>query len=555
MENQNHAHAASEKLTSGSHDTAWINTVEPLAYSKLMENLDPDVVVIGGGIAGVTTAYCLSRSGKKVVILEDGFIGSGETGRTTAHLVTALDDRYYELEHTFGEKKASLIAESHREAIDFIEHTSRTEQIPCDFKRVDGYLFLHPSDKEESITKELEAATKAGLQVEEVNFMPGMPEHEGRCLRFLNQAQFHPLKYLKGLCEAIRKNGGAIYTNTHAKEIDHTGVLTDEGFRINAKHIVVATNTPVNNLVVMHLKQYAYRTYVIAAKIKKGSLPECLWWDTGDFTANENIPPYHYVRTQNLDDDHDLLIIGGEDHATGLADIDSRPEEERYAALENWAKQNFKSGEILYRWSGQVMEPMDGLAYMGRNPMDQNNVYIITGDSGNGMTHATIGALLIDDLINNRENKFEDLYDPSRFKAISAGSVFFKEFVGGFRNYMKAKKKDAKDNELDTLRVNEGKIIELSGKKYGVFCDENNELHFVGTECTHLKCTVRWNNDEKSWDCPCHGSRFSYEGKVLNGPANTGLPYHRETRTTNTSEKADGTVFGTVTNDTKNQKP
>lgn len=539
MENQDHVRPSAEKITSGTHDTPWINTVAPLAFRKLEENTDTDVVIVGGGMAGVSIAYALCKSGKKVVLVEDGFIGSGETGRTTAHLVTALDDRYYELERMFGEKKTALIAESHRSAIDFIENAIRSEKIECDFKRVEGYLFLHPSDKKESLVKELEAARKAGLKVEEASSVPGISNYEGACLKFENQAQFHPLKYLKGLCDFIQSNGGTIYTNTRAKEIDHTGILSENGFKVNAKHVVVATNTPVNNRVVMHLKQYAYRTYVIGSKIKKGSLPGCLWWDTGDFNANENIPPYHYVRTQALDEDHDLLIIGGEDHATGLADIESKPEEERYAALEAWAKKYFKLGEIIYKWSGQVMEPMDGLAFIGRNPLDKNNVYIVTGDSGNGMTHATIAATLIDDLINERENKFENLYNPSRLKLLKAGNVFLKEFVGGFKNYYKAKKKDGKDNDLETLHENEGKIIELEGKKYGVFCDEENELHFVGAECTHLQCMVRWNNDEKSWDCPCHGSRFSYEGKVLNGPANIDLPYHTETRT-----NADGTVFG-----------
>ncbi|MBA3682872.1 MAG: FAD-dependent oxidoreductase, partial [Bacteroidetes bacterium] len=220
---------------------------------------------------------------------------------------------------------------------------------------------------------------------------------------------------------------------------------------------------------------------------------------------------------------------------TGLADIEGRSEEERYTELEAWAREHFGIEEIHYRWSGQVMEPMDGLAFIGRNPFDKNNVYIVTGDSGNGMTHCTIAAMLIDDLINERENKFEDLYDPSRFKLFSgAGKTFFKEFVGGFTNYFKVKKKDSiKENELESINKNEGKVIEIEGKKYGVFCDETNELHFVSADCTHLKCTVRWNNDEKSWDCPCHGSRFTHEGKILNGPAITDLAYHKEVKPVN----------------------
>ncbi|MES2513530.1 MAG: FAD-dependent oxidoreductase [Bacteroidota bacterium] len=505
MREETHVHPNTEKITAGAHSTLWIESVKSIAFQKLETNTETDVVIVGGGIAGISIAYCLIKSGKKVIVVEDGFIGSGETGRTTAHLVTALDDRYYELQRMFGKEKTTLIAESHRSAIDFIERTVKNENIDCDFQRVNGYLFLHSSDDVESIDKELTAAKEAGLDVTKLANVPGMEDHPGPCLRFSNQAQFHPLKYMKVLCDVIQSNGGIIYTNTHAKLIDSTGVATDNGFKINAKHVVIATNTPVNNKVVMHLKQYPYRTYVIGAKIKKDSLPMSLWWDTGDFTVNSDIPPYHYVRTQKLDDTHDLLIIGGEDHPTGMADLEKKSEEERYGLLETWVNEHFDIGEIVYRWSGQVMEPMDGVAFIGRNPFDKDNVYIVTGDSGNGMTHSTIAALLIDDMINGRDNKFEKLYDPSRFNLLHAGKVFFKEFIGGFTNYYKIQRKNSKDNDLQCIQRNEGKTIEIDGKKFGVFCDEYDQLHFVGSECTHLKCGLIWNNDEKSWDCPCHG--------------------------------------------------
>lgn len=528
MEQETYAHAGTEKITAGAHESFWTSSTYPLAYTKLSQNIKTDVVIVGGGIAGISIGYALTLSGKRVAIIEDGFIGSGETGRTTAHLASALDDRYYDLERMFGEEKTKLIAESHKSAIDFIEKTINRENIKCDFERVDGYLFLHPTDDIESLKKEYDAATKAGLVVEQLDDVPGIKNNHGPCLRFPNQGQFHPVKYMEALCESIRFNGGVIYTNTHAQEIDHTGVVTADGFKVSADHVVIATNTPVNNKYVIHLKQFPYRTYVIAAKIKRESLPTYLWWDTGDFEANPDITPYHYVRTQKFDTTHDLLIIGGEDHATGLADMEDRPEEDRYTALEKWARQYFDFEEIIYKWSGQVMEPMDSIAYIGRNPMDKKNVYIVTGDSGNGMTHATIAAMLIDDLINGHENKYEKLYDPSRLKLFTAGKVLFKEFTGGLKNYFKAMEKDSWQNDLEKIQPNEGKVIEIASEKYGVYCDEHNHLHFVGAECTHLKCTVRWNNDEKSWDCPCHGSRFTYNGKVLNGPANEELPYYKD---------------------------
>jgi glycine/D-amino acid oxidase-like deaminating enzyme/nitrite reductase/ring-hydroxylating ferredoxin subunit len=536
MEPSEHTHPATEKITSGSHSTLWIDSVEPLAYSKAEMNMETDVVIVGGGLAGISTAYCLVKSGKKVVVVEDGFVGSGETGRTTAHLVSALDDRYYELERMFGKEKTKRIADSHKAAIDFIEETVKTEHIRCNFERLDGFLFLHPSDDVESLEKEYKAAKEAGIDVEQLEQVPGLKHYKGPGLRFARQAKFHPLRYLHGLCEYIQANGGKICTNTHAATIDHTGVVTDSGIKISAKHVVVCTNTPVNNKVTIHMKQYPYRTYVIGAKVPKDSIADCLWWDTGDFDVNEDIPPYHYVRTQKYDDTHDILIVGGEDHATGLADIEKIPEESRYILLEKWAKEHFTIGEVIYKWSGQVMEPADGLAFIGRNPHDKDNVYIITGDSGNGMTHATIGAMLISDLINGRKNPYEDIYDPTRLKFTAAGT-YLKGVIGGFASYFKTKEKDSHPNELKTLQANQGKVLELEGEKYGVYCDEENRLHFVSAECTHLQCTIKWNNDEKSWDCPCHGSRFSYEGKVMNGPANEDLEYHTEMKPEYSTDK------------------
>lgn len=516
-------------ITAGTHLPFWLSSTEPVAYTRLTENKTTDVVIVGGGIAGVSIAYRLCKTGKKVVLIEDGYIGSGETGRTTAHLVTALDDRYYDLMDKFGEENTRLIAESHRSAIDFVERVVTEENIDCDFERVNGFLFLHPSDEPGSLDKELKAAQQAGLSVEQTSIHLGIQELEA--IQFNRQAQFHPMRYLKGLCRAIVAMGGEIYTDTHAKDIDHTGITTNEGMNVAANYVVVATNSPVNNKYVMHLKQYAYRTYVIGAKIAKGSLPKALWWDTGNFEANAEIPPYHYVRTSPLDETHDLLIIGGEDHATGLADAEHMPEEKRYALLENWGRERFPQMEaIVYKWSGQVMEPMDSLAYIGRNPLDRKNVFIVTGDSGNGMTHGTIAALLISDLIHGKENPWEPVYSPSRFKLFKAGKTFFKEFVGGFVSYLKTKPKHLDDVSLNDLKPKEGKIIEFEGEKLGAYRDEQDELHFVEVECTHMGCIVKWNNDEKSWDCPCHGSRFAPDGKVLNGPANEPLRHYSQHR-------------------------
>jgi glycine/D-amino acid oxidase-like deaminating enzyme/nitrite reductase/ring-hydroxylating ferredoxin subunit len=517
----------SGKETSGANASYWLASVKPFATQKLTTNLTTDVVVVGGGIAGVSVAYNLALSGVKVVLIEDGNIGSGETGRTSAHLVNALDDRYYDLEDMYGEESTRIIAESHSRAIDFVEANIEREGIDCDFERVPGYLFLHRNDRHDALILEFEAARKAGLDVEELREIPGVNQ-EGRCLRFARQAQFHPLKYLRGLCEAIVKYGGQIYTDTHAAEISSEGVVTSEGHAVRAAHVVVATNTPVNNKLVMHLRQYPYRTYIIGMRVKKGALPHALWWDSGDPEMNTDFHPYHYVRVQPYDEEYELLIVGGEDHQTGLPDAEANniPEEMRYARLEQWTRKRFPVENVVYHWSGQVMETMDALGYVGRNPMDKDNVYIITGDSGNGLTNAGVAAILIPALIAGNDHPWKDIYSPSRFKLFTAGKVFIKEVIGGMTEYLKTKPKDTGRETLAELQSGEGKIVEMRGRKYAVYKDEMNMLHFVNAECTHLSCIIKWNRDEKTWDCPCHGSRFTYEGKVVNGPANKDLHYH-----------------------------
>jgi glycine/D-amino acid oxidase-like deaminating enzyme/nitrite reductase/ring-hydroxylating ferredoxin subunit len=511
-----------EMTTSGKNISYWTNSVQAQHFDPLKENLESDVVIVGGGIAGLSVAWCLVKAGKQVVLVEDGFIGSGESGRTTAHLVTSLDDRYYRLEELFGAEGSKMAAESHAAAIDQIEKNVLEEKIECDFERLDGYLFLHPSDKKDALDKEYKAASKTGLPVEMLESVPGIGFEKGSCIHFPRQGQFHIMKYLNGLCLAIEKRNGRIFTGTHAKKIDHTGITTNTGYTVKAKHIVVCTNTPVNDLYAIHTKQSPHRSYVIGAKVKKGSVRKALWWDTGDHNKDNICPPYHYVRLQPFDETHDLLLSGGEDHVTGKADEGEVPEEKRYEAIELWTRDRFPIGDVIYRWSGQVMETMDCLAYMGRNPMDKDNVYIITGDSGNGMTHATIGGMLITDLIMGKSNPWEKLYDPGRFKFIKAGKAFIKDNMSVLAEFFKNSETAPAFSEV---KKGEGKVVEIKGDKFGVHRDNGNVLHIVSATCPHLKCTVKWNNDEKSWDCPCHGSRFTIKGKVMNGPANVDLLY------------------------------
>jgi glycine/D-amino acid oxidase-like deaminating enzyme/nitrite reductase/ring-hydroxylating ferredoxin subunit len=528
--------------TSGDKEPSWYANIEqPIKFDKLTYNISStspeeviDVVVVGGGIAGMTTAYLLSKSGKKVVVIEDGYMGSGETGRTTAHVTHALDDRYYDLEQIHGIQGASIAAESHTAAINLIESVVNEEKIDCDFARLDGFLFLDRSDKKESLDRELQATHRVGIrETEIVEQAPLDSFNTGPCLRFPNQAQFHPLKYLRGLCHATIKNGGRIFTQTHAQEIKPHSIKTSDGYIVEARNIVIATNAPIiDETSKIYDKQDAYRTYVIGAKIKKNAVPKALYWDTGDHNSENIVAPYHYVRIQRMDNDetYDLLIVGGEDHQTGSMSSDEDIEK-RYSRLESWTKERFpiEEGGIEYRWSGQVMEPQDSIAFIGHNPGDENNnIYIATGDSGNGITHGTVAGILLTDLIMGKSNPWSSLYDPSREPKGKPNVKEEKEGEGGDGNEEKAltnkegEGKITRTSSYEELSPGQGAVIE--DRKMAAYKDHKGELHIFSAICTHLGCTITWNNWEKSFDCPCHGSRFSANsGNVINGPANSGI--------------------------------
>ena len=411
-----------ELHTSGHNQSSWFKDIDPIKFDKLNRNISVDVAIVGGGIAGITTAYLLSKSGSSVALLEDGYIGSGETGRTTAHITHALDDRYYNIEKRHGAKSARIAANSHTSAIDFIDRTVRDEGIDCEFNRLNGYLFLDPTDNKSSLDKELAALKNAGITSAEIkNKSPLKSKDISPCICFHDQAQFQPMQYLKGIASKINQyNEAKIFTETHAQEIQSDNskcvIKTDTGHSVTAQNIVLATNAPIIDKVSkIYDKQVAYRTYVIAVEIQKNSIPSGLYWDTGNQESKDHVKPYHYVRIQQTGDQkHDLLIVGGEDHKTGSIN-DMNDFDTKFKRLETWMRNIFSvEGPIVYRWSGQVMEPMDGLAFIGTNPGKDKNVYIATGDSGNGITHGTIAGLILNDLILQRKNPWAELYNPDR---------------------------------------------------------------------------------------------------------------------------------------------
>lgn len=468
-------------------ESLWTATVKLPRCSPLERDDDTGICIVGVGIAGLTTAYLLTKAGKSVVVVDDGEIASGMTAVTTAHLSNAIDDRYFEIERLHGERGARLAAESHSAAIDQIEAIVEEEKIYCDFERLNGYLFLSPDDEQELLDRELAAAHRAGLRVEMVRRVP-LPSEDGiPCLRFPNQGQFHPLKYLTAVAKAIQRDGGRIFTHTHVDEITggRPAKITAGHHVVTADAVVVATNTPINDLLVIHTKQAPYMTYVIAASVPHGSVPKALYWDTQD--------PYHYVRLHSVKSrrttrspDRDILIVGGEDHKTGQADN----VEDRHARLENWARSRFPQMETVeFTWVGQVMESIDGLAFIGRNPLDKENVFIVTGDSGMGMTHGTIAGILLTDLILGRENPWATLYDPSRKTLLAAGE-FAKEAVNMAAQY--ADWVTGGDvSSTDEIADDSGAVMRRGLSKIAVHRDAHGKLHELSAVCPHLGCIVR----------------------------------------------------------------
>ncbi|MDO8649134.1 MAG: FAD-dependent oxidoreductase [Candidatus Peregrinibacteria bacterium] len=494
----------------------WKDSVRVPSYAPLSKNTSADVCVIGAGIAGLTTAYLLAKSGKKVIVLESKEIGCGESGRTTAHLTAALDDRYSRLEKVHGRNGARLAAESHTKAIDRIEEICAEEKIECAFRRVNGYLFLTPGDPSTTLEREATACHRAGLK--DVSFVERAPLPSfdtGRALLFPRQAEFHILAYLAGLARAIVARGGTIHSETHVTNVEREKILTiqtEAGHTVITQHVVIATNAPIGDNVQVYGKQAPYRTFVLAFAIARGAIEHGLYWDTNE---QHSAQPYHYIRFADHTDTEELLIVGGEDHKTGQAN----DAELRFHRLEEWTRKRFaQAGDIQYRWSGQVMETMDGLAMIGQMPGTRGSIVIATGDSGNGMTHGTIAGMLITDLLNGVENPWAKLYSPSRFRGRSLPT-----FLSENTNVAKELLMGWVEPGVQDIGNDAGGIVHEGVKRIALYRDSQGTEHRMSAVCPHKGCIVQWNGLEKSWDCPCHGSRYDRFGTVLNGPSSANL--------------------------------
>jgi glycine/D-amino acid oxidase-like deaminating enzyme/nitrite reductase/ring-hydroxylating ferredoxin subunit len=467
-----------------------------------------DVVIIGSGIAGISTAYELAEKGQQVAVIDRGRIAGGITARTSAHLAPLCDDLTSAMIKLRGEDFSRAFYESQAAAVDRIEEIQKQENISCDFRRLDGYLIQALNTDSNIIDDELDAVRKVGAPVDRLIGVPLAGCDNQHALRYPRQATFHPLKYLKGLVAAIEAKGGLFHSETIVEKIEERGgaviVKANRGV-ITAKAVVVATNSPINDTLALHTKMAPYRTYAMAFAIPRGAIPDALYWDTLD--------PYHYVRLQPGKGRTDYLIVGGADHKSGEAD----DADLRFEALEAWARNLIPAiQDETHRWSGQVLDTIDYAAFIGRNPGDEN-IYVHTGDSGQGMTHGVVGSLINSALIAGQDPKWREVYEPTR-KTPSAISNYLREnltVVKNFAEYLAP----GELNSLDELKPGHGAIVRVGLTKIAAYRDSKGTLHARSAACTHVGCHLHWNSFEICWDCPCHGSQFAVDGTPLNAPA------------------------------------
>ena len=493
----------------------WIDSAPVPTFKKLSRDERVDVVVVGGGMTGLTAAYLLTASGKSVAVLERGRCALVDTGHTTAHLTMVTDTPLSELVRTFGREHAQAAWDAGLAAIAQIDEIVRRESIACDFAWVPGYLHA-PRDRSrrgDDVDFEAEAKLASDLGFDAV-LVTDVPLMGGPGVRYENQARFHPRMYLAGLARAIDAGGGRIYEHSEACEfLDDPLRVKANDCTITCRDVILATHNPLIGLsnlasaTLFQTKLALYTSYVIAGRVARGMVPDALFSDTGD--------PYDYLRL-TPHRDYDLVIFGGEDHKTGQAD-DTK---QCFDTLQRRLKALLPNVKVTHHWSGQVIETPDGLPYLGRSVDHQ---YAATGFAGNGMTFGTLGAMIASDGILGRTNPWADLFDTGRTKIRGGAWDYLRENKDYAYYLIRDRFAGAEGRSLRAVRRGEGKIIELSGTRAAVYRDENGTTTVRSAVCTHMGCVVAWNASERTWDCPCHGSRFKPTGEVLAGPAESPL--------------------------------
>jgi glycine/D-amino acid oxidase-like deaminating enzyme/nitrite reductase/ring-hydroxylating ferredoxin subunit len=480
----------------------WAATVQAPSYPSLPGDTQVDVAIVGGGITGLTTAYLLQKAGKKVAVIEANALGQGVTGYTSAHLTFVLDSKFYQLIKKFGLSRARLMQQSNQAALDTIRDIIQSEHIDCDWAATDGYLYTESSEDDEVIRKEVTAARDLGIDASYTTEVPlPFPTYSG--VRFSGQAVFHPLKYVYALAKIIAGRGGQVFEHTRVTDLKDGCVITDKG-KVKAADVVLATHAPLfSQLLTVQAKTAPYRSYIIGFKAAQEHPAPGLFWDTDE--------PYQYIRSYATQAGQ-VVVVGGKDHPAGKP-VDTR----RYTgALEKYARQRFMVESVDYAWSAQYFRPVDDLPYIGRAPF-RKHLYVATGYSGNGLTFGTVAALLISDLIQNKRSAWAKLYSPNRVSLAGLGRLMQYGW-NNFNHVVVDRFKKGAATSAKGLDNEQGMVVTEGGKKIALYKDAQGNVTKLSPVCTHAGCIVQWNSFEKTWDCPCHGGRYTSFGKVINGP-------------------------------------
>ncbi|TGZ76175.1 DAO-domain-containing protein [Ascodesmis nigricans] len=521
--------------SSGHTAPVWLST-EPFShrphFPQLSQNLtNIDLLIVGAGIAGIQTAYEAVQAGLKVCLIDAREALSGETGRTSGHLASFLDDRFYELIKTYGKEGARTAYDSHQWALERVGEVARKEGIECEYRTLDGVLIVSVPDTDpEYVTKndlpqEAKALETLGIPYRFQEKGKVGELYTGAVLTMMGQATFHPTKYLHGLLKVLKEKHSdqfQAYTNTRMRSYHdhgtHTTIETEGGHTITASSLLQATNVPLHMGSII-LKEGFYRTYCIAQSAPN-TIPDILLYDNAD--------PYIYTRkTTHPDPTKCYLITGGEDHKVGQESASNYPT--HFQHLAKWAKSNFPDVDETpdFAWSGQIVEPNDGLAFIGRNTGTEKNVFVVTGDSGNGLTHGVIASRIIPDLITNTKNPWIELYSPARKPKPRTITEDVKENVKQNMAYKRWINPDPQVHDIEDIPRGCGAVlggVVGLGKPVAVYRGEDGEARRFSAVCPHMAGVVAWNKVEGTWDCPVHGSRFDGKtGKCVMGPSNRGL--------------------------------
>ena len=497
-------------------ESYWLKTLALPNFPKLEKNEDVDIAVVGGGITGVTASFLLAKEGFRVALLETNSLLKGTTGHTTAKVTAQHGLIYDELIQNIGLEKAQLYYEANQRALDFIKSLVNEFHIDCDFSIEDAYIYAEDEKSLPILEKEYEAYDKIGIKGKLVSETP-LPFKVKSALVMDRQFQFHPLKYLQKLVEELQRLGVKIYENTTALEVELNGrpkVLTKEGFSVTSDFVLSCSHFPFHDKGFYFARMYPERSYVVASLVENPVIK-------GMYISAED--PVRSLRFTPYNGEH-LLLIGGDHHKTGQG----VSTEQHYENLKQFTEHTFKVKSFPFRWSAQDFTTLDKLPYIGHITSKENRLLVATGYRKWGMTSGTLAGLLFKDLIMGQENPYRDIFTPSRFESFQTVKQFFQTNLDVAKHFIQGKM-EKPSKTIEDLKPEEGAIVDVDGEKRGAYRDANGKVYMVEPTCTHLGCEVEWNAAERTWDCPCHGSRFHYKGDVLEGPAEKPLKRISET--------------------------